>query len=386
LKKALIPMSIATLLAATGIPAQAQEDLVYVAVDPCRLVDTREAGGAIAADTSRNFLVSGAAGGLAGQGGNTAGCANPKAGTAPLAISAYVLAIPPDTGGTGGILSAYPSDQPAPAVGAGSTVNFSAGQVIGNTTNVTLCDPAGSCPTNGEFAILSRSTAEHVVVDVQGYFYPAAATTSCPDDMVAAGSICVDTYEASIWDAATGGSQIADDPDPALPCLDDGSDCGANAANPIYARSVTGVTPAAQITWYQAAQACANVGKRLPTTAEWQMAASGTPAGPNADTANGCNTASGGIVATGSSAASTTPCVSSWGAFDMVGNLWELAAELTDFPTGGGFTFSSTDDGFTRILGASATGTTPKSTTDIGTSNAGPLDGDNGVIGFRCVR
>jgi len=61
-----------------------------------------------------------------------------------------------------------------PPVGAGSTVNFAAGQVIGNTTNITLCDQV-ACPTDGEFAILARNTNQHVVIDVQGYFYPSTA-------------------------------------------------------------------------------------------------------------------------------------------------------------------------------------------------------------------
>ena len=61
-----------------------------------------------------------------------------------MAISAYVLAVPATSPIGGGVLTAYPSDQIPPPVGAGSTVNFAAGQIVGNTTNVTLCDPA-SC-------------------------------------------------------------------------------------------------------------------------------------------------------------------------------------------------------------------------------------------------
>jgi len=151
-------------------PLKAQEDLIYVAVNPCRIVDTREAGGAITANDFRNFLVSGSLGELAVQGSKT-DCLNPKTGTAPLAISAYVIAVP-TAGSTAGVLTAYPSDHLPPPVGAGSTVNFAAGQVIGNTTNITLC--AADCPTDGEFAVLARSTDEHVVIDVQGYFYPIA--------------------------------------------------------------------------------------------------------------------------------------------------------------------------------------------------------------------
>ena len=179
-----IPLTLFLIILGTSVlaPVQAQDELVYVAVEPCRIVDTREAGGVITANNFRNFLVSGTLGELAVQGGK-ADCLDPKAGTGskPLAISAYVIAVP--TGeSTSGVLTAYPSDQQPPPVGAGSTVNFVAGQAIGNTTNITLCDPAGSCPTDGEFAILARNTNQHVVVDVQGYFYPLSG-----DGQVAAG-------------------------------------------------------------------------------------------------------------------------------------------------------------------------------------------------------
>jgi len=381
LKKLLLRISVLSLLTSTSIPAVAQENLVYVPVNPCRIVDTRPSSGgegAIAADTSRNFLVSGT---VSSQGGTSAGCPSPRPDTEPLAVSAYVVAVPV-SGSTAGALSAYPSDQTAPAAGEGATVNFAAGQVIGNTTNITLCEP-DSCPTSGdtgEFAVLARNTIQHVVVDVQGYFYPAAGT--CPDDMVAAGSICIDKYEASLWDAATGGSSI-----PATTCLADGSDCGKNAANPIFAQSVVNVTPTRQVSWYQAAQACANVGKRLPTTADWQSAAAGTPAGANSDPADSCNATTGGAVAvTGASSAGTLPCVSSAGAFDMVGNLWEWSAELTDFATAGGFSFSTTDAGWGRILGGSYNSGNSNSTQDVATVGGGPGLANNSEIGFRCVR
>src|SRR5262245_24682924 len=67
-----------------------------------------------------------------------------------------------------------------------------------------------------------------------------------------------------------------------------------------HARSVAGVLPSALITWFEAAQACRNAGKRLLTNAEWQMAAAGTPDPGNAG--NGtttCNTDTGGPTSTG---------------------------------------------------------------------------------------
>lgn len=171
--------SVAILLGTAFSPAKAQDDLIYVAVEPCRIADTRKAGGAITANNFRNFRVSGTVGELAVQGGKS-DCLDPKAATGlkPSAISAYVIAVPATSSTGGGVLTAYPSDQLPPPAGAGSTVNFVAKQAIGNTTNITLCDeatlraPPSSCPTDGEFAVLARNTDEHVVIDVQGYYYP----------------------------------------------------------------------------------------------------------------------------------------------------------------------------------------------------------------------
>ena len=194
------------------MPVKAQEDLIYVAVDPCRIVDTRNTGGAIAANAFRNFRASGTTWELAIQGGNTY-CIDPKEGTGqkPLAISAYVIAVPA-TGSTAGVLTAYPSDQLPPPVGAGSTVNFDAGEIVGNTTNITLCEP-GNCPTDGEFAILARSTNQHVVIDVQGYFYPlfiegveGTCPASTPTRFVdnGDGTIC-DSQTGLMWEKQDGG-------------------------------------------------------------------------------------------------------------------------------------------------------------------------------------
>lgn len=169
----------ATILLATAFsPAQAQsEDLIYVAVEPCRIVDTRKGiGSPIPNNDHMNFLVSGTSGDLFDQGGSqSGGCAAPKQGQTPAAISAYVVAVPAATSVGNGVLVAYPSDQQEPPEGAAATVNFTKGQIIGNTTNITLCT-ADDCPTDGQFAIKSRNTDEHVVVDVQGYFYPLPRT------------------------------------------------------------------------------------------------------------------------------------------------------------------------------------------------------------------
>ena len=134
------------------------------------------------------------------------------------------------------------------------------------------------------------------------------------DEMIRVGGVCIDKYEASIWDAPVGGNQITG----AIPCSANGQDC-----DNIWARSVVDVLPRASITWFQAQAALANSGKRLPTNAEWQMAVLGTPDPGGSPGSEDCNTSSSGPEVTGERA----NCVSRWGHHDMVGNLWEWVAD-----------------------------------------------------------
>ena len=165
----------------------------------------------------------------------------------------------------------------------------------------------------------------------------------CPPDSVAVGPICIDKYEASVWniaptqeklirrvqrgranaaDLTNGGATqhgiTTDDYDSAN-CSDTGNGCTR-----VYAVSIPGVTPARFLTWFQAAAACRNAGKRLLTNAEWQAAAFGTPdPGVGGNGIATCNTGAPNVLPTGSAAS----CVSDIGAFDMVGNLWEWVAD-----------------------------------------------------------
>jgi formylglycine-generating enzyme required for sulfatase activity len=138
----------------------------------------------------------------------------------------------------------------------------------------------------------------------------------------------VDKYEASVWETtnanlirkirrgtvtladllAAGATQHGESSDDyGAGCPDTGNGC----VN-FYAVSIAGVTPSRYITWFQAAAAARNAGKRLLTNAEWQAAAFGTPDGAP------CVVSAGGPGPTG-----TAGCVSDVGVFDMVGNLHE---------------------------------------------------------------
>lgn len=153
---------------------------------------------------------------------------------------------------------------------------------------------------------------------ISSVWFNQAWAHGCPSDMVEVGPLCVDTYEASVWsDRAGTGTQYGESMDD-YPCSDNGNDCDM-----IFAVSKEGAVPSSRITWFQAQQACANVGKRLLTNAEWQMAAAGTPDPGDVATRAGCNTNSGARTPAGE----RILCESNWGTVDMVGNLWEMVAD-----------------------------------------------------------
>lgn len=200
--------------------------------------------------------------------------------------------------------------------------------------------------------------------------------------MVPVGPVCIDRYEASVWSAPTGGVQYgvsADD----YPCNDNGQDC----VGKIYARSVPGVTPSRFITWFQAQQALANSGKRLPTNAEWQTAVAGTP------DSTVCNVITFSVASTGANAG----CVSSWGANDMVGNLWEWVADWDEqaddcasWPVGYGSDFTCFGAGApSRFPGAFARGGDFNIGTDAGPFVVSVRDRPSDsvdAVGFRGAR
>jgi formylglycine-generating enzyme required for sulfatase activity len=183
-------------------------------------------------------------------------------------------------------------------------------------------------------ALLSVTLWSSVPIEL-GWSAPVSGTAigndaGCPPNMAQVGPLCVDKYEATVWsefptsDGRPRGIQFGRTGDD-YPCSFNGDDC--SGANPIYAASVPGRKPSAFITWFQAQQACLNVGKRLLTNAEWQGAAAGTPTDyePNADDGmHDCNTSTANRVVP---AGSRSNCVSNFGVFDMVGNLVEWTAD-----------------------------------------------------------
>jgi hypothetical protein len=242
----------------------------------------------------------------------------------------------------------------------------------------------------------------------------AAAAGTCAPDAVPAGTACLDRYEASVWRvanptttnaplvrkiqlgiatfldlASSGATRLGSGADDYAPCKDDGQNC----AGDIYAVSLPSEFPSAHITWFQAQEACASSGKRLPTSAEWQVGANGTPdPGPD-NRATDCNSASNIVSSTGSRAA----CISARGAFDMAGNLEEWVADWTPLSTVCTGWGGSSDDRMC-LAGASTAVGGPGAPTRGGSfvdgTGAGPLavvaarrpSVTFSFIGFRCTR
>jgi hypothetical protein len=190
------------------------------------------------------------------------------------------------------------------------------------------------------------------------------AGNSAQDKMVRAGSVCIDKYEDSIWTKKTGGTQITG----SIPCSNDGQNCKGR----IFARSVKGVTPRANISWFQAQQALANSGKRLPSNAEWQQAVAGTPDSTT------CNVNTGSV----QNAGANPGCVSKWGAGDMVGNLdewvgdWVPASSACPGPGWGAFS-----DDLMCLTGASTTAQGPGALLRGGSYVSGAEAGPFTVLG-----
>jgi hypothetical protein len=133
-------------------------DLVFTPVTPCRIVDTRNAGGPFLGGETRTFDFDGLVGAATTyeqQGGTAASC-NLPFGT----VTAAALNITATNTTTPGYLSAWGKGTRPNA----SVLNWDRGQTIANTTIVPVMPGPGT-----DFSIYG-STGTDVVIDVVGYF------------------------------------------------------------------------------------------------------------------------------------------------------------------------------------------------------------------------
>jgi hypothetical protein len=144
-------------------------DLVYTAVTPCRIVDTRNAVGAFSGGQTRTYDLDGLGGAAttyAQQGGVAASCNIPYGKATAAALNLTV------TGTTSpGYLAAWGlGTQPNASV-----LNWATGDTLANTTIVPIVPSSGN-----DFSIYSSSGA-HVIIDVVGYYAaPTAIQIAAP--------------------------------------------------------------------------------------------------------------------------------------------------------------------------------------------------------------
>ncbi|MEQ1513416.1 MAG: hypothetical protein ABL934_12150 [Lysobacteraceae bacterium] len=139
------------------------QDLVYVPVTPCRILDTRIAGGPIPANSFRDFDLTDVVR-FAPQGGDTSNCnVGDKGSFAAAALNITVV-----TPNTAGYITAFPylASQPTAA-----TLNYVTGDIRNGLAIVRLDQSAATY----EFSVYSFAQT-HLVADVVGYFREPEAT------------------------------------------------------------------------------------------------------------------------------------------------------------------------------------------------------------------
>ena len=131
-------------------------NLVFTPVTPCRIVDTRNAGGPIPPGGLRSYNIRGA---VVSQGGNSAGCPSPSG--EPHAVHLNVAAVP--VAGQGH-LRLFAFNTPAPTA---SILNYST--AAGNMSNAASVKTCYLCTKDVNVQSFGGTT--HVVIDVMGYYF-----------------------------------------------------------------------------------------------------------------------------------------------------------------------------------------------------------------------
>lgn len=148
------------------------EDLVYTPIQPCRIVDTRNAGGAIAAGQARSFKAAGN-GSYANQGGSAGNCGMQS--ETPSAVALNVTAVVPAQAGYATIFP-YATVRPDTA-----SVNYAASAIVNSAIIAKVPNPALAF----DFSIHTFAESDYVV-DIVGYFAPPRATAlACVDSALA---------------------------------------------------------------------------------------------------------------------------------------------------------------------------------------------------------
>jgi len=145
-------------VAAPKVFGDADKDLVFVPIAPCRIIDTRVSGGPIAANSTRAFDITSISS-YAGQGGSATDCNGAGSAGSFAAAAINFVAVTPSAGG---YITAFPFGASQPAA---STLNYTAGAVVANFAVVRLDQSAST----NEMNVYSFAQT-HLVADIVGYY------------------------------------------------------------------------------------------------------------------------------------------------------------------------------------------------------------------------
>jgi hypothetical protein len=157
------PRAALTAVTAAATIGDPESDLLFVPLPPCRIIDTRFAGGKMAPSEKRDFEVAGTAN-FEAQGGNPGGCGVPLGATEPEAAAVAINFIAVEPGG-GGHLVAWEFNQTEPFA---SIINYA--NVGLNIANGVIVPIAGVSTIDKDLSIRAAVSPTHVVADVTGYF------------------------------------------------------------------------------------------------------------------------------------------------------------------------------------------------------------------------
>lgn len=164
---------------------------LFVPVTPCRIADTRKAGGALGDLATRNYVVGGTTQ-FVPQGGKSGGCDIPPGAKAVAATVTSVSAT-----GTG-FIRAYPTGGSEPTA---TLLNFS---TVNTGTSSVLPIRSGA---GAGLTLRNHGSTTHVVIDVNGYYIPqmqayispAGAIANQSGRLVSATLVSTGVYKL-IWD------------------------------------------------------------------------------------------------------------------------------------------------------------------------------------------
>lgn len=136
---------------------QTQPETLFRTVAPCRVADTRIAGGPLGNGVARSYYIGGTSG-FAPQGGKSGGCGIPSGATA---VAAVVTAVTPSGSG---YLKAWPAGS---AVPNSSILNYAAHVTTGTGVTLALNSSGGQ-----GLSIFNFAGPTQLIIDVQGYYIP----------------------------------------------------------------------------------------------------------------------------------------------------------------------------------------------------------------------